>query len=178
MKLDYQNCTEEQLWKYVGSHLKKNGIDTVLVGGAVVSVYTDGAYRSGDLDFIVNSYFDTDLKKHMMEIGFEQEGRHFVHPKIKHIFVEFPGKPPIGIGEDYSIVPDEIQVEGQKIKIYSPTDSVKDRLATYIYFKDREGLEQAVLVGKKHPVNKGEIKRWCVGEKYPEVFDEWERLLK
>ncbi len=31
----------------------KGGIDTILVGGAVVSIYTEGAYRSGDLDFIL-----------------------------------------------------------------------------------------------------------------------------
>ncbi len=53
---DWAHCTEEQLWKYVATHLAKNGIDTVLVGGAVVAVYTDGAYRSGDLDFVQISY--------------------------------------------------------------------------------------------------------------------------
>jgi len=32
--------------------LDQAGIESVLVGGAVVAVYTKGAYRSGDLDFI------------------------------------------------------------------------------------------------------------------------------
>lgn len=48
MKIDLKTCREVELWKYVATHLKKNGIDTILVGGAVVSVYSDGAYESGD----------------------------------------------------------------------------------------------------------------------------------
>ena len=38
MKLNLSACTEEQLWKYVATHLKIKGIDTILVGGAVVSI--------------------------------------------------------------------------------------------------------------------------------------------
>ena len=51
-ELDLSTCTEAQLWRHVASHLEANGIAVVLVGGAVVAVYTDGAYRSGDLDFV------------------------------------------------------------------------------------------------------------------------------
>lgn len=41
MKIDFSNVTEEELWKYVGKHLADNGLDAVLVGGAVVSIYTN-----------------------------------------------------------------------------------------------------------------------------------------
>jgi len=44
MKIDLKTCTEEELWKYVAVHLKKNGIDTILVGGAVVAIYTKSLY--------------------------------------------------------------------------------------------------------------------------------------
>lgn len=57
MKIDFKTCTEEELWKFVATHLKKKGIDTVLVGGAVVSIYSDGAYKSGDLDFVLTKMF-------------------------------------------------------------------------------------------------------------------------
>jgi hypothetical protein len=53
MKIDFKNCTEEELWKYVAVHLKKRNIDTILVGGAVVSIYSEGAYESGDLGFVL-----------------------------------------------------------------------------------------------------------------------------
>lgn len=51
LKIDFKNFNEKKLWHYVAVHLKKKGFDTVLVGGAVVSVYTNGLYHSGDLDF-------------------------------------------------------------------------------------------------------------------------------
>lgn len=35
---NWQECTEEGLWKYVAWHLDKAGIRSVLVGGAVVSI--------------------------------------------------------------------------------------------------------------------------------------------
>ena len=44
---NWKNCTEEDVWKYVGWHLAKNGIETILVGGAVAAIYSEGAYKSG-----------------------------------------------------------------------------------------------------------------------------------
>ncbi len=92
MKLNLSTCNEEQLWKYVATHLKVKGIDTILVGGAVVSIYSEGAYKSGDLDFVLVSMFTKGLPEAMKEIGFEKMGgRHYVHPDCKHLHVEFPG---------------------------------------------------------------------------------------
>jgi hypothetical protein len=49
---DLSRCTEEELWHYVAWHLEGEGIHSVLVGGAVVAIYTEGLYRSGDLDMV------------------------------------------------------------------------------------------------------------------------------
>lgn len=176
MKIDFKTCTEEELWKYVASHLKSKGIDSILVGGAVVSIYTKGAYESGDLDFILTDYFVKNLPAAMKEIGFERRGRHYIHPECTHLYVEFP-KGPVEIGDDLKIVPDEVDVEGKQIKILSPTDCVKDRLATYIHFKDRVGLEQAVLVAKAHPIKLEEVQRWCKQEGSASTFDEFTQAL-
>ncbi len=178
MRIDLKNCSEEELWHFVAVYLKKNGIDTVLVGGAVVSIYTDGAYQSGDLDFVKLDLFTKNLEKIMSEIGFKKHGRHYIHPNCKHLFVEFPGGPPLGIGEDSNIIPDEVEFEGEIIKIYSPTDCVKDRLASYIHFQAEECLQQAVLVAKKHPIKLREIKKWCENEESLEAFNEFKKELK
>ena len=177
MAINLKTCTEKELWEYVAVHLKQKGIDTILVGGAVVSIYSNGAYRSGDLDFVKVSMFVTKLEETMNELGFKKHGRHFVHPECKHLFVEFPGGPPLGIGEDNTIVPDEVEVNGTVIKIFSPTDCVKDRLASYIHFKAPEGLDQAVLVAKNQEVNLASIKKWCKGENSLNVFEEFIEAL-
>ncbi len=178
MATNLSSCSENELWEYVAVHLKRKGIDTILVGGAVVAIYSKGAYQSGDLDFVKGSIFITNLEKSMNEIGFKKHGRHFVHPKCKHIFVEFPGGPPLGIGEDNTIVPDVVDVEGTFIKILSPTDSVKDRLASFIHFKASECLDQAVLMAKNQDVNLTSIKRWCKNEGAEWAFDEFLKMLK
>jgi hypothetical protein len=178
LKIDLKTCSEKELWEYVAVYLNKNGIDTILVGGAVVAIYSNGLYRSGDLDFVRASMFVTKLEETMGELGFKKHGRHYIHPNCRHLFVEFPGGPPLGIGEDNMIVPDEVEVEGTIIKILSPTDCVKDRLAAFIYFKTRDGMDQAVLVAKNQEVNFSSIKKWCSGEGHAEVFDEFIKELK
>lgn len=176
--INLSNCSEKELWVYVAVHLKKRGIDTILVGGAVVAIYSKGAYHSGDLDFVKGSMFVTKLEESMSEIGFKKRGRHFIHPECKHLFVEFPGGPPLGIGEDNTIVPDDVEIDGTTIKILSPTDCVKDRLASYIHFKAPEGLDQAVLVAKNQDVNFTSIKKWCKGERAEWAFEEFVKELK
>jgi len=178
VKIDLTTCSEKELWEYVAVHLKKRGIDTILVGGAVVSIYSNGLYHSGDLDFVRASLFVTTLEETMNEIGFKKHGRHYMHPKCKHLIVEFPGGPPLGIGEDNTIVADEVEVEGEIIKILSPTDCVKDRLASYIHFDAPECLDQAVLVASLHDVNLSSIKNWCKNEGSPEAFEVFLKKLK
>ena len=70
IKINWKTCTEEQLWDYIGHYFSKYNIKMVLVGGAVVSIYTDGAYRSGDLDFCSLNYMDYDIPKILYEVGF------------------------------------------------------------------------------------------------------------
>jgi len=176
--INYKTCTEDELWKHVAVELKKKGIDTILVGGAVVSIYTDGIYKSGDLDFVLGSMFTKGLNEAMNSLGFIKKSRHYVHPDCTHLYIEFPGSVPLGIGEDYSIIPHEVEVDGTIIKIFSPTDCVKDRLATYLYFNDRDGLDQAVLVARKHPVKHESIKKWCKAENNIECYEEFVELLK
>jgi len=170
---DWSSCTEEQLWKYIGFHLAKENIDCILVGGAVVAIYSNGAYRSGDLDFIAARNDLTRVKEVLEELGFKKvRGRHFEHPECNHLILEFPPGP-ISIGVDYRIEPRAVEVEGQIIKIFSPTDCIRDRLASYIHFKARECLEQAVLVGKSQPFDLAKIRAWCKSEGAQTAFDEF-----
>ena len=163
MSLDFSRCTVEELWRFVAVHLEERGIGVVLVGGAVVSVYTEGAYRSGDLDFVREEFFAEGLPEVMSEIGFEKEGRHYRHPDCGHLFVEFVSGP-IGIGADTGIVPAEVTSGGTTIKLLSPTDSVRDRLAGFIHFGSRDYMDQAVMVAAAHEIDWRKVERWCRGE--------------
>ena len=177
MEIDLKNCTEEDLWKYVATHLEKRGFNAVLVGGAVVSIYSEGAYRSGDLDFIIRSFNKEKLPKVLAEIGFvPTKQRYFKHPDCP-LFIEFPTGP-IEIGNEYDVEPKEVHFEGTKIKILSPTDCVIDRLEQFFvaeYGKphgERKLFEQAALVAENQFVDFIKIKRFCVKEGKLNVFEE------
>ncbi len=161
--IDLATCSETELWHHVASHLEASGIGVTLVGGAVVAIYTEGAYQSSDLDLVQTGLFGGPVDPTMAEIGFHREGRHFVHPDCPHLFVEFVTGP-LGIGSDLEIVPHQVLVDGQALRILSPTDCVRDRLASYIHFGARECLDQALLVARSHEVDWGTIERWCRGE--------------
>jgi hypothetical protein len=77
---------------------------------------------------------------------------------------------PVGIGDDTKINPEEVKVDGQTLYIFSPTDCIRDRLASYMHFKARECLDQAVLVATKFPFNHKVVKKWCETEGAPDAY--------
>lgn len=176
---DWSRCTEEQLWHYVAWHLEGEGIHSVLVGGAVVAIYTEGLYRSGDLDLIPDDLGRTRLVEALANIGFSPtKSRYFKHPDCPHLFLEFP-RGPVEIGEQYPVVPDEIAVSGRTLRLLSPTDSVKDRLAGYIHWKSRANFDQAVLICERQNgrVDFDAVKAWCLAEGGTQAFEELARKL-
>jgi hypothetical protein len=52
-----------------------------------------------------------------------------------------------------------------------PTDCVKDRLAAYYHWGDKQCLEQALLVTQNTAVDLRDIRRWSAGEGKPAEFE-------
>jgi hypothetical protein len=171
---DWNHCTEEELWRYVAWHLEGEGIRSVLVGGAVVAIYTEGLYRSGDLDMVPDEIGRQRLEAVLAGIGFEPtKSRYYKHPACPHLFLEFP-RGPVEIGEQFPVVPDEIEVEGRTLRLLSPTDSVKDRLAGYIHWKSRANFDQALLICRRQQgrVDLQSVRAWCEAEAGLAAFEE------
>lgn len=176
---DWTTCNEETLWRYVAWHLEGEGIRVVLVGGAVVAIYSDGLYRSGDLDLVPDDLGRSRLPVALEKIGFKPtKSRYFKHPECAHLFLEFP-RGPVEIGEQFPVVPAEVEVEGRAIRLLSPTDCVKDRLAGYIHWKSRANFDQALMVCRRqhHQVDLVAVRNWCIREGGEFAFGEFiERL--
>lgn len=176
---DWKHCSEAELWQYVAWHLEGAGIRSVLVGGAVVAIYSEGLYRSGDLDLIMDSFEKGRLEEVLGDIGFiPSKSRYFKHPECDHLFLEFPPGP-VEIGEEFPVIPDEIMIGGRALQLLSPTDCVKDRLAGYIHWKSRANFDQAVLVCRRQSerIHFDRIQKWCEAEGAPGVFDELREAL-
>ena len=151
--------TQAELAAYVQSHLREKRITVVLSGGVCVSPYTANKYISVDIDLIdVYSVARNKIKTAMEEIGFNEKNRYFVHPDTKHI-VEFPPGP-LSVGEESVIKIKEIKSATGILRVISPTDCVKDRLAAYYFWNDQQSLAQALLVAEHHRINLTDIKKW------------------
>lgn len=154
-----KEMTQPELGAFVQSHLRDNGISLVLSGGAAVSIYSRGRYVSLDLDMVnVYSARFSLIRMAMQEIGFEESARYFKHPDSQ-FFVEFPPGP-LTIGDEPVRQINEIELPTGTLRVISPTDCVKDRLAAYYHWGDRQSLEQAILVSEESDIDLGEIKRW------------------
>lgn len=144
-----------------------------------MAIYTDGMYRSGDLDLVPDELGRSRLPEALGEIGFKlSKSRYFKHPECTHLFLEFP-RGPVEIGEQFPIIPAEIEVEGRTIRLLSPTDCVKDRLAGYIHWKSRANFDQALMVCRHqhHHVDLDAVRDWCIREGGKFAFAEFiERL--
>lgn len=171
-----KKTTREQLAAIVVSKLQEKGFSAMLVGGSVVSIYTDNEYESRDLDFICPASHKS-VTEAMEELGFNAKGKDFYHAESQFT-VEFPTGP-AAIGDMEPVVPEgEIEVDGVAIKLFSPTQCVMDRLAWFYFNNDRQCLDQAVMVGQKHAINLDKIKRWSKDEGELEKYEVFLSRLK
>ncbi|GAB4506595.1 MAG: hypothetical protein Fur0017_28480 [Anaerolineales bacterium] len=149
--------TQAELAAFVQSHLRKNKIYVTLSGGAAVSIYTVNRYVSADIDLVEDTYADRNkVNNAMEEIGFREKNRYFTHPETQHI-IEFPSGP-LSVGGKAVKNITEIKYATGILRVISPTDCVKDRLAAYYFWKDQQSFNQALLVAQNNPVNISEIK--------------------
>jgi hypothetical protein len=166
-----------ELAAFIAAEFRRRSINVVLSGGSCVSIYSAEKYVSVDLDF-VNAGFAkrSAIREAMQSLGFSEEHRYFRHPGTP-LLIEFPPGP-LGVGEEPVKQIDEITTDTGVVRIISPTDCVKDRLAWYYHDNDMECLEQAILVASKHDVDLYEIQRWSEVEGKREAFDAIKNRLK
>lgn len=116
------------------------------------------------------------IRESMKEIGFLEVGRYFKHSGSNFI-VEFPPGP-LAIGGEPIKQVDEIRLSTGILKIISPTDCVKDRLAAFYHWGDRQSLAQAILVASEREVDIEEIRRWSHVEGKLDEFENISAMLK
>lgn len=175
-KLNWKKMSTEEIAAAICSHLQSKGMKCVLSGGGCVAIYSDNIYQSSDLDFVMTDYPLKDVDGALKELGFARtrDWRHFEHPDCPYL-VEFPPTP-LAVGEEYIDKVRTLETNHGKLKLLRAVDCVKDRLAAFYYWHDRQSLEQAVMVAVRNRISYAELKRWSEGEgsfdKY-EIFLQW-----
>jgi len=161
----------------VSDHLQKKSIDAILTGGACVTLYTDNADSSFDLDFVLRHYQEPRrIKAAMEELGFRLESGRFVHPD-SDFFVEILPPPP-SVGEEPIRRTARRRRGALRLEMLTPTDCVKDRLAAFYHWHDRPSLVQALLVAVHQKIDLRDIGRWSKAEEMAEPYLVFRRALR
>lgn len=165
----------------VAGALQRHGIRAVLTGGACASLYSDGAYHSKDLDFIViGDATRAEMDAAMASCGFARRHDRYVHPRAR-FYVEFP-RGPLAIGGEYRIHPVTRATSHGRIRMLSATDSCRDRLAAFYHWGDRQSLTVASWIAGRNRVRVAALRRWSesegAGERFEEFIAETSRLRR
>ncbi len=174
--IDFSKANLGEIAAFVCSHLSSKKIDCVLSGGACVSIYSANQYQSFDLDFIETGYTKRrDLKAAMEEIGFFEHNKYFKRDDCE-FFVEFPSGP-LAVGSEPVREIITLKFRTGELRIISPTESVKDRLAAYYFWDDLQSLEQALMISRQNDVDLKEVERWSRVEDKLDLYKKFINLL-
>jgi hypothetical protein len=164
------DMSHAELAAYIQRHLAERGIDVILTGGSAVSFYSGDLYVSKDIDLVIALFSRRPrIERAMMEIGFSKVDRYYEHPDTEFL-VEFPGGP-ASVGEEQIRKIHSYELHTGTLRVISPTDCVKDRLAAYYYFNDQQSIKQAKLVIQNQDVDLDEVSRWSEAEGKLEEFN-------
>ena len=161
--MDFSNTSIVELAAIVAEHLQKHDINVVLVGGLAVEIYTENLYLTKDIDMVNTNYKKpATLHNVMSELGFRKQGRVYVNDTTD-ITVEFPSGP-LAVGNKLITSTTFAKTSKGNIPILHVDDVVKDRLAAFIHWRDRQSLVQAVGIMLKHNLKPKDFKSFFTAE--------------
>ena len=114
----------------------------------------------------------------MQTLGFEEYKmkRYFIH-KDTPLFIEFP-RGPLGVGDTPVTHIAQRQTQTGTLKLLTPTDCIKDRLAAYYHWDDKQSLQQAIWVAEENIFEMDAVEIWSEHEKMMEKFSHFASALK
>jgi len=172
--IDLKKVSLADLAGFISLELRKRGIDIILVGGACVTIYSHNRYQSYDLDFIAFEDMKK-VKQALGELSFHEKGGFFSHEDCDWI-VEFVSSP-VAVGKEIISEFNDVKTATGTIKMLRVEDSVKDRLASFFHWNDRQGLNQAIMICHERKIDIKEIENWSINEGFQKKFQEfYERL--
>ena len=112
----------------------------------------------------------------MFQLGFQEHNRYFVHKDTRY-FIEFP-RGPLGVGDTPVNEIASRENETGILRLLTPTDCIKDRLAAYYHWDDPQSLEQAIWVAQQNEFDINSVKEWSRNEKELDKFEIFKSRLE
>ncbi len=175
--MDIRKLKLGELAAFVCTELAKDGIEAVLSGGSCVTIHAAGRYVSQDMDFVLTAPHGREQVECVLaRLGFKPQARVYLCPGVEFAVDILPPPPAVG-GEPVK----DIQTHRYgkwKLRLLSPTDCVKDRLAAYYHWDDSQALAQAIMVCESQKVDMNEVRRWSRQEGMSARFRAFESELR
>ena len=102
------------------------------------------------------------VKGALAVIGFKEKDRYFIHSETE-FYVEFPTGP-LTVGDERVYEVETRNTGAGHLRLLTPTDCVKDRLAAFFYWNDTMAFEQALLVARNQTIDIANLRRWSAAE--------------
>jgi hypothetical protein len=157
--------------------LERAGTIAVLTGGSAATYYAPEAYQSRDADFIIRFSSDPAQAAGVLRnLGYREIGGTY-HHRQNMFTLEFPPGP-LAVGSELIKSYETIARDGETLNILSRTDCVRDRLASFYFYRDRSALSAAIGVVLSGRVDLRAIERWSKKEGETTQFAEFRALLQ
>ena len=157
---------------FVFDKLARQGVDSYLVGGEAVELYTAGQFATGDIDITVSD--KSKAERLLLQMDFKREGMIWLNENLG-IAVQIVASYPTRTEKARTI-----EVAGLKVKIEGVEDLIVDRLVSAKYWRSNPKLDMeqaAVLLGNfKQSLDLNYIRKRASEENVEDYYDEILRL--
>ncbi|HEY2475730.1 MAG TPA: hypothetical protein VGI19_13155 [Candidatus Cybelea sp.] len=169
-----ENSTLTDVCFEVSGALDRYSITGVLTGGSAATVYAPEVYTSYDADFVLTSYPERkQLERALAEIGYvtSTSAGMYGHPRTTYT-LDFLSAP-LAVGGDYIHETATLERGALRLRILTPTDCVRDRLAAFYHWGDYTSLRAAVGVARAHryQIDFERLKEWTERKSGPPPSD-------
>ena len=157
--------------------LHRAGYTVVMTGGSAATFYAPRAYLSDDIDFVI-TLKGTGGEDALRQLGYHRKGDYYVHASSRFP-LEFPPGP-LAIGDDPVDSWKTFRRKKQLLHVLSPTDACRDRLASFLFWNDFRGLQQALDVcqAQRKRIDLDVVRKWCSREHQTEKFQFFKQRLQ
>ncbi len=143
---------EEDLFKrrilflaFLSEKLKENGVDSILVGGQAIDLYTAGTFATTDIDLLVNNKSVTE--KLLNKFGFGKQDAIWINRDLNIVIQIIPEPYSGDLGRLR-----KFKVKEYELKVAAPEDLIVNRLYSAKFWKSNNNpqrdLEEAISLLK------------------------------
>jgi hypothetical protein len=126
----------------LNEEVKRRGLGrVVIVGGFAVELYSGGAYRTGDIDFVIDTPRVKEAQRVFEELTTKRGWR-----KVSRVY-EGPGALYLDlVGYTYTGRVKELHICGGSVYVQSPEDAIVSSLNACVYWESPADCERAAAV--------------------------------